>query len=46
MIFEKFIRNNKLILKIKQRFRNGKHNVSTEKIIKIALSSNNDKRIQ
>ena len=40
-----FIRNNKLILKTQQRFKSEKH-VFTEKIIKIALSSNDDKRMQ
>ena len=40
-----FVKNNKLILKAQQRFRNKKH-VFTEEINKIALSSNNDKRMQ
>ena len=38
------IKNNKLILKIQERFRSGKHNVFIEEINKIALSSNDDKR--
>ena len=41
-----FIRNNKLILKTKQRFKSERHNVFTEEINKIALSSNDDKRLQ
>ena len=41
-----FIRNNKLILKAQQRFRSEKHNAFTEKINKIALSSNDEKRMQ
>ena len=38
--------NNKVILKSTQRFRSGAHNVYTEEINKIALSSNDDKRLQ
>ena len=45
-IHKKFIRKNKQILKTQQRFRSEKHNVFTEKINEIALSSNDDKRIQ
>ena len=45
-IHEELIRNNKSILKIHQRFKSEKHNVFTEKINKIALSSNYDKRIR
>ena len=41
----KFIRSNKSILKTQQRFKSEKHNISTEEIIKIGLSSNDDKRI-
>ena len=33
------------MLKTQQRFKSEKHNVFTEKINKIALSSNDDKRI-
>ena len=36
----------RLILKTQQRFRSKKHNVFTEEINSIALSSNDDKRIQ
>ena len=36
-------KNNRLILKLQQRFRRKKHNVSTEKVSKIALSAANDK---
>ena len=40
------IRNNKSILKTQQRLKSRRHNVFTEEIDKIALSSNDDKRIQ
>ena len=43
---KEFIKNNKLILKIQRRFKSERHTVSTEEINKIALSSNDDKRIQ
>ena len=43
---KEFIKSKKLILKIQQRFRSEKHNVFTEEINKIALSSNDDKRMQ
>ena len=36
----------KTILKSQQRFKTDYHNVPTERINKIALSSNNDKRLQ
>ena len=35
-----------IILKSQQRFKSDHHNVYTEQINKIALSSNNDKRLQ
>ena len=38
--------NDKTILKLKQRFESDCHNVYIEQINKIALSSNNDKRLQ
>ena len=38
--------NNEIILKSQQRFKNEAHNVYTEEINKIALSSNGDKRLQ
>ena len=41
---KEFIKNNKLLLKSQQRFRCEKHNAFTEKVNKIALSANNDKR--
>ena len=37
--------NNKTILKSQQRFKSDCHNVTTEKINKIALSSNDDRNI-
>ena len=43
---KEFIRNNKSILKIQQRFKSERHNVFIEEINKIALSSNDDKRMQ
>ena len=39
------MRNNKSILKTQQRFKSERHNVFTEEINKIALSSNDDKRM-
>ena len=43
---KEFIKNKKLIAKSQQRFKSEKHNIFTEKINKITLSANNDKRIQ
>ena len=40
---KEFIKN-KRILKTKQRFKSERHNVFTEEINKIALSSNDDKK--
>ena len=38
--------NNQIVLKSQQRFKNERHGVYTEEINKIALSSNDDKRLQ
>ena len=38
--------NDKIILKSKQRFKSDCHNVCTEQINDIALSSNDDKRLE
>ena len=38
--------NNQIVLKSQQRFKNERHDVYTEEINKIALSSNDDKRLQ
>ena len=38
--------NNEIILKLQQRFKSEAHNVYTEEINKIALSSNDNKRLQ
>ena len=38
--------NNEIILKSQQRFKDERHNVYTEEVNKIALSSNDDKRLQ
>ena len=38
--------NDKIILKSQQRFRSDHHRVYTEEVNKIALSSNDDKRLQ
>ena len=43
--YKEFIKNNKLILKTQQRLKSKRHNVFTEEINKIGLSSNNDKRM-
>ena len=40
------IKNNRLISKAQQRFKSERHNVFTEEINKIALSSNADERMQ
>ena len=39
-----FIKNNKVILKTQQRFKNERHNVFTKEIDKIASRSNDDKK--
>ena len=38
--------NNAIILKPKERFKSERHDVYPKKVSKIALSSNNDKRLQ
>ena len=38
--------NNEVIIRSQQRFKSNHHNVCTEEVNKIALSSNDDKRIQ
>ena len=38
--------NNKTILRSQQKFKSDHHNVYTEEVNKIALSSNDDKRLQ
>ena len=38
--------NNEIILKSQQRFKSERHDVYTEEVNKIALSSNGDKRLQ
>ena len=40
------LKKNKLILKTQQRFKSERHKVFTEEINKVALSSNDDKRMQ
>ena len=44
--YEDCLLNNKIILKSQQRFKSDYHEVHTEEINKIALSSNDDKRLQ
>ena len=44
--YEDCLFNDKTILKLQQRFKSDCHNVYTEQINKIALSSNDDKRLQ
>ena len=49
LIFEDYkdsLLNDKIILRSQQRFRSDHHRVYTEEVNKIALSSNDDKRIQ
>ena len=38
--------NNEVIIRSQQRFRSDHHRVYTEEVNKIALSSNDDKRLQ
>ena len=38
--------NDKIILKLQQRFKIDRHEVNTEEIYKIVLSSNDDERLQ
>ena len=45
-IIKNLWKNNKSILKTQQRFISEKHNIFTEEINKIALSSDDDKRMQ
>ena len=48
-MFENYVNslfNDKIILQSQQRFKSYRHNVYTEQINKIALSSNDDKRLQ
>ena len=44
--YKNCLRNNELILKSQQRFKSEAHNVYTEEINKIALSSNDNKSLQ
>ena len=44
--YEDCLLNNEIVLKSQQRFKSEAHNVYTEEINKIALSSNDDKRLQ
>ena len=44
--FKDSLFNDKIILKSQQRFRSDHHRVCTEEVNKIALSSNDDKRLQ
>ena len=43
---KEFIKNNKEVLKTQQRFKSERHNVFTEEINRIDLSSDDDKRMQ
>ena len=42
--YKKCLQNNRIVLKSKQKFKSKTHNVFTEDINKIALSSNDDKK--
>ena len=44
--YEDCLFNNKVILRSQQRFKSDYHNVYTEQINEIALSSNDDKRLE
>ena len=43
---KEFIKSDKLIIKTQQRFESERHNVFTEEINKIVLSSNDDEKVQ
>ena len=45
-MFLKCLLNNEILLKSQQRFKSERHNVYTEDVNKIALSSNDDKRLR
>ena len=44
--YKDLLSNDKIILKSQQRFRSDHHEVCTEEVNKIAVSSNDDKRLQ
>ena len=44
--FKNCLLNNETVLKSQQRFKSERHDVYTEEINKISLSSNDDKRLQ
>ena len=44
--YEHCLFNNKIILKLQQRFKSDYHDVYTEQFNKIVLSNNDDKRLQ
>ena len=43
--YKSFLLNGEVVLKLQQRFKSKGHNVYRENVNKIALSSNDDKRI-
>ena len=48
-MFEKYtdcLFNDKIILKLQQRFKSDHHNINTEQINKFAIINNDDKRLQ
>ena len=44
--YKNYVLNNEIILESQQRFKSEAHNVCTEEVNKIALSSNDYKRLQ
>ena len=44
--YEDFLLNNEIVLKSQQRFKSERHDVYTEEINKISLSSHDNKRLQ
>ena len=44
--YENSLFKNEIIFKLQQKFKSEVHNVYTEKVSKIALSSDDDKRLQ
>ena len=45
-VYKDCLLNNEIILKSQERFKSERHNVYTEDVNKIALSSNDDKRLR
>ena len=44
--YKDYLLNNKIVLKSQQRFKSERHDIYTEEVNKIALTSNDDKTLQ